>query len=64
MPRQKQMQEIKKDIKEQIQDMVRFYSLQFNPCKYCAYEKRKTGAELELCKSCCYYYPSKFELRS
>ena len=55
-----ELQNIKKNLKEQILDMVNFYALQFEPCEYCVCKERKTDAELQICKSCCFYYPSKF----
>ena len=54
------LENIKKNLKEQILDMVNFYALQFEPCEYCTCKKRKTGAEMQICQSCCFYYPSKF----
>lgn len=51
-----------KELRESVINAIHDFPLTVDPCKVCKNKNRINGEQLETCKKCCYYYPSKFEL--
>lgn len=51
-----------KELRESVKQAIHSFPLAVNPCELCKHKDRFKTENLEVCKVCCYYYPSRFEL--
>lgn len=51
-----------KELRDSVTQAIHNFPLTVNPCELCKHKDRSKRENLEVCKVCCYYFPSRFEL--
>lgn len=48
--------------REAVESALKIYSMIIDPCPECRHKNRVNENELKICRSCCFYYDSHFQM--